>query len=124
YTLTASAPGFESSTATVTVLDNDVPNVTVSLASHTVSEGAGPQATYATFTRDIVTSRAVTLEVFSTDPTAALVPSHVTIPASQASVSFPVAAVDDLIADGSQTTIIGAYVLATGSNTRLAEATP
>ncbi len=124
YNLTASAAGFQGDAVSVTVLDNDVPQVTVSLASHTVSEGAGPQATSATITRDVVTSRAVTLEVFSSDPTAALVPTHVTIPAYQASVSFPVAAVDDQVVDGPQTTVIGAFVLATGSDTRIAEATP
>ena len=40
-----SATGFLGSQASVTILDNDVPAVTMSLAQHLVSESAGPQAT-------------------------------------------------------------------------------
>jgi hypothetical protein len=124
YTITASAPGFANGAVNLAILDDDLPNVTVMLANHTVSEGAGPQATSVTISRDVVTQRQLVLDVVSSDPTAALVPSRVGIPGGQASVSFPIAAVDDGVVDGPQTTTIRAFVLASGSTTRLTEGTP
>ncbi|MCB1124952.1 MAG: Ig-like domain-containing protein, partial [Verrucomicrobiae bacterium] len=44
YTLTADAAGFERASATVSVLDNDAPGLTVSLDRSQVFEGAGPNA--------------------------------------------------------------------------------
>ena len=124
YTVTASAPGFDAASASVTVVDNDLPEVVVTLASATVSEGAGPQATFGTVTRSFTSARALTVELVSSDPTAALVPARVTIPANGTSTSFPVAAVDDTLVDGPQTTWITPYALTSGTNVRLGAGTP
>ncbi|MGE3312822.1 MAG: CARDB domain-containing protein, partial [Limisphaerales bacterium] len=79
YTLVASAPAHHDGTATVRVLDNDVPSLVISLASRSVSEGAGPYATSATVTRKPVGNGDVTVELVNPNPGLLLMPSRVTI---------------------------------------------
>lgn len=124
YTLTATAPGYLTAVGNVTVLDNDVPGVVVTLELPAVSENAGPQATVGTVTRTPVSTRAVVVELTSTNPAAATVPATVTIPANMASATFTVAAVDNALLDGPRTTLIGGYVLASGSGSRVRSVTP
>ena len=124
YTAQALATGFVSAEASLEIIDNDTPQVTLTLANSTVSEGAGPQATVGTVSRSPVSPRALTLELVSSNPSAALVPATVTIPANQASATFTVAALDNTLADGPHTALIGAYVLASQSSARVAEVTP
>ena len=119
--LSATAIGYDSATASVTILDNDLPGVWVTLANATVSEGAGPQATLATVTRSILSSRSLGVDLESTNPAAALVPARVVIPGNQLSVTFPVAAVNDDQVSGPKTTYIRPFVLSTVGNTRLYE---
>ncbi len=124
YVITAAATGFRSGAESVTVMDDDTPEVTLTLSAHVVSESAGPQAAAGTVTRQPVSTRAVVIELTSTNPGAATVPTAVTIPANVASATFSVAAVNDAILDGPQTTLLGGYVLASGSSTRVVGITP
>ncbi|MBN2507751.1 MAG: immunoglobulin domain-containing protein [Verrucomicrobia bacterium] len=121
YALTASATGFEDGVASLMVLDNDLPAVRLTLAATQVSEGAGPLATTATLVREPSTSRALTLELESTQPDVALVPARVAIAPYETAVAFPVAAVNNEAVDGSKTTFIGAWVIDPVSGHRLAE---
>jgi uncharacterized protein (DUF697 family) len=116
YTLTAAATGFISDSDTVRIRDNDIPDLTVTLASHAVSEGAGPNATSGTVTRSFPSVRNLVVALFSGNTTAALVPSQVIIPAGATSAVFTVSAVNDSIVDGPQTAAIGAAVLETGTS--------
>jgi hypothetical protein len=118
-TLTATATGFEAATTSLGVLDNDLPAVAVTLASASVSEGAGPQATMGTVARSLLSSRALSVDLESTNTAAALVPARVVIPANQASVTFPVAAVNDDLVNPPKTTFIQPFVIVSGGNTRL-----
>ena len=124
YTLSVSAPGYTGESAIVTVLDNDVPSVALHLAASTVSENAGPQATSITFTRDPVTSRALELDLESSNTNAARLSASVTIPANDASVTVPVAAVDNLVIDGTKSVQLRAWIKATGTGTRLTVTAP
>ncbi len=124
YVLTARSAGFREASATVTVEDNDRPSVTLTLAAGTVSEGAGPNATSATVTRTPVSPRALTIGLNSGDTTAARVPASVTIPANQASVSFPVAAVDNATVDGTRNVALGGFVLDAFTSQALYEIVP
>ncbi len=124
YTLTVTAPGHPDAAAGVTIEDNDVPNVVLALAAHTVSEGAGANATSATVTRSPVSNRAVTIALVSSDPTVAKVPATVVIPAGQASASVPVAAVNNLVVDGSRAVTIGGNVLDSVNGTPVREIAP
>jgi subtilase family serine protease len=119
--LSSTATGFDSAAASITILDNDLPGVWVTLANATVSEGAGPQATLATVTRSILSSRSLGVDLVSTNPAAAMVPARVVIPANQLSVAFPVAAVNDDHVSGPKTTYIRPFVLDTVGSTRLYE---
>ena len=124
YTVTAAAAGFAPASVSVSVEDNDRPAVTLSLTSRTVSEGAGPNATTATLTRIPVTPRAVTVAMVSGDIGAVRVPTSVVIPANAASVSFPVAAVDNAIVDGNRVVTLGGSVLDSVTGSAVAEIAP
>ena len=70
-----------------------------------------PTATTATVTRDSGDiSGPLDVSLVSSDATEAAVPATVTIPANQASVTFDIDAVDDTLADGSQTVTVTASV--------------
>ncbi len=124
YVLTARSAGFRDASATVTVEDNDRPSVALTLAAGIVSEGAGPNATSATVTRSPVSPRALTIGLNSGDTAAARVPASVTIPANQASVSFPVAAVDNATVDGTRNVALGGFVLDAFTSQALYEIAP
>ncbi len=111
-TVVASASGFIGDSTSVTVYDDDTPAVTLALANPVVSEGAGAQATLATVTRTPVTARTLTVELVSGDPSTATVPARVVISENEASATFAVATVDNVIVDGTKTNWIGGYVLA------------
>jgi hypothetical protein len=124
YVLLARSAGFRDAALTLTVEDNDRPVVTLSLAAATISEGAGPNATSATVTRSPVSARALTLGLTSANPNAARVPASVTIPANQAAVSFPVAAVENLTVDGPRSVALGGSVLDAFTSQALYEIVP
>ncbi|MEI6297737.1 MAG: CARDB domain-containing protein, partial [bacterium] len=121
--ITARAIGFAPSTDSVTIVDDDLPSVVLSLDAASVSEGDGPMATRATVTRTPVTALPLVLDLTSSNPAKALVPATVVIPAGQASISFPVAAVDNLIVDGDTTVQLRVFIRASGSILDLAEGT-
>ncbi len=114
YTLTASAAGAIGSSQNVQVVDNDVPGVTVSFAQDPVSEGAGANATTATLTRSIVSDQALSIALNNDRPDKVLVPATMTIPANQVSVTFPVAAVDNVDVDGDTLVTIQPVILSGG----------
>ena len=92
------------------LLDDDWPVLTLSVSRTVVPESAGNDAVLATLQRDPVSSEALTVWLTNTDATAVSVPDKVTIPANQAILEFPLGAVDDDLADGSQTSEIRAEI--------------
>ncbi len=123
-TVVASATGFLGDSASIVVLDDDAPAITLSLSRPAIGEGDGPQAALATVTRNPVSARALTVALVSGDVSAATVPARVVIPENEASATFAVAAVDDALLDGTQTNWIGGYVLASQPDDRVASVTP
>ena len=124
YTITASATDHLSSSVTLSVEDNDIPNVTLALASHSVSEGAGPNATSGTVTRSSTGPRAVVIALFSSNPSAAQVPASVTIPAGALSASFPVSAVNNVLVDGPKPLTVIGYITDSVNGSLLRATTP
>ena len=124
YAITATAVGCEPASATVSVTDNDIPDIAIVLMAHTVSEGAGPKATTGTITRSRNSPSPLVVALTSSDPTAALVPASVTIPAGRTNAVFNVAAVDDASVDGDQTTTLHAFVLDSVTGQPLRVGTP
>src|SRR5262249_4923976 len=86
-------------------------SLSMSINPTTIAEPAGPNAATGTVTRtgDLTTALVVTLS--SSDTTEATVPATVTIPAGQPSATFPIAAVNDAIIDGTQTATISATAI-------------
>jgi hypothetical protein len=116
YQITASAPGYLSTSTNVTVLDNNTPTLTLTLDRTNISEGDGPFAVAATVTRSPVTDQPIILAVTSSNAAAATVPAQVTIPGLEAEASFYVAAVNDNVVTGPKPTLISAQVLDTFLN--------
>jgi hypothetical protein len=99
-TITAEATGFENTDATVTVIDDDLPGLTLVPVPESISENGG--SAVVTVTRSGSTTNALTLNLESSDTSEATVPSTLLIPAGAASAEFDVMAVDDLLVDGAQ----------------------
>ena len=119
YTIRAEADGFLPGSAQVVVLDNDVPWLTVSLSTQTVSEGDGAQALSMTVTRTPVGSGALKIEPVTDDVSLLTTPLQVTIPGGQASRSFPIGVIDDELVNGTRSVQLSAYVLASAGSQRL-----
>ncbi len=107
-TFSVSADGFVGATADLDVLDHEY--LTIELADAEISEAAGEKATVGKVSRsdvdDLASDVVVALE--SSDTGEAVVPDQVVIPAGQASVEFPVDAVDDATLDGPQVVVLSA----------------
>ncbi|MEO1298695.1 MAG: Calx-beta domain-containing protein, partial [Cyanobacteria bacterium J06636_16] len=86
------------------------PALSLTIAPATISENGGVAT--ATVTRNTDNSTELIVNIISSDTTEATVPTTVTIPAGQDSVTFDVTAVDDAIVDETQTPTI--TVSATG----------
>ncbi|MCA9226610.1 MAG: hypothetical protein KDA47_13405, partial [Planctomycetales bacterium] len=102
-TLTASAAGHASASDTVDVTDNEVAALTLVINPSTVSETAGAAAATGVVTRNTEdVSQPLVVTLSSSDTSEATSAASVTILAGQASASFPIDAVDDLLDDGSK----------------------
>ncbi len=108
--ITASTPGAADAQDTVTLLDDDWPQITLTLDRSLVSEADGANAAIATITRDPATARPLTVWLRNSSPAAASLPEFVEIAAGNSSISFPVGAVDDTNTDGTQTANLKAEV--------------
>ncbi len=122
-TVTAFATNCNSASTALTILDADLPQLTLTFASTNINETGGPQATTATLTRSPISDAPVYVELVSSD-SHLLVPSLVTIPASVGSVNFPVSAINNNLANGSTTVEVDQWVRTAPAGPRVAEATP
>lgn len=97
--LTATSTGYSSGTRAIDVTDSAFLSLTFDATS--LSENGG--STTATVTRSNTNiGSPLTVQLLSGDTSEGTVPATVTIPADQASVTFPVTAVDDTLLDGTQ----------------------
>jgi hypothetical protein len=111
YTISASVNGYTSSSASLTVLNNNAPTLALSLDRTNINEADGPFAAVATISRYPITDQPVTMALASTNTGAALVPGEATIPALQGSAAVYVAAVNDTNVTGPKVTLISAQAL-------------
>ena len=107
--LAAAAAGFVGGGLRLRIQDNDIPVLTLDLASSVVSEGAGATATHGTVTRSIVSDNALTVALSATVGRAR-VSNYVTFAAGAASVDFDIGVTDNLEADGDHAVRISAAV--------------
>ncbi|MCP4944632.1 MAG: hypothetical protein GY924_21990, partial [Planctomycetaceae bacterium] len=98
-TISVDATGYLGDSASLTVADDEVALLTISIASPEVAEGS---STTGTITRNTGTSGALVVNLGSSDADEAAVSSSVTIPDGQSSVDFTISGVADGLVDGSQ----------------------
>jgi subtilisin-like proprotein convertase family protein len=92
----------------VLISSDSSPNIymSLSLTPSTIKETDGSNASVGTVTINEAISTALTVGISSSDVTEATAPASVVIPAGQLSATFPIAAVDDVFSDGTQTSTI------------------
>ena len=125
-TITATAAGVDSGTVDVTVTDDEVPALTVSIAAATIAEDNGTagnagaaNTSTVTVSRSGPTTSALTVTLTSSATGRLTVPATLTIPAGQASATFTATTVPNTIVDGNATVTISAAAtgLTTGTDT-------
>lgn len=111
--ITASAAGFVTDSATITVTDDDVATLSVSASPATFSESAGPSAAVLTVTRNTTdNSEALTITLTSGDTGVVTVPATATIPAGETSVTVPLTIINDELVEADA--VVSIQAAATG----------
>jgi len=95
-------------TASWNVTTAEAPTVTVTINPSSISENGGVATGTVTRNAAAGTTGALVVTLSSSNTAAATVPVTVTILDGQTSATFPISGVDDLAADGAQTTVISA----------------
>ena len=95
--ITAASGSCRSATAELTILDNEVPKLTLTLDKTTLREGEGKIV--ATVTRELVTDEPLTVYLSGVSTSRCSYPSSVVIPAGEASVTFEISTVDNNAAE-------------------------
>ncbi len=103
----ASASGYAGGSAVISIFDNETATLSVSLPA-SATEGDG--SVQGTVTVSAVPAAAIAVSLTSSDPSAALPPAVVLIPAGQISVSFSLAIIDDTKLNGTHAATITAHV--------------
>ena len=109
--VTAVAAGYLDGSAAVNVTDDEQPFLLLSVSPSTFSENGGTATgtvtrTNANLSADLVVALSSSDNPTNGETTEASVPATVTIPAGQASVTFPVTALDDTLLDGTQSVFV------------------
>jgi hypothetical protein len=107
-TIRAIEAGHNQGINTIDILDNEVAILTVTIFSASISESDAIQAVGGQVVRNSELSIPLTVTLSSSDSSEAVVPISVTFTPGFNSVGFSLEAIDDLIADGTQTVTITA----------------
>ncbi len=103
-TITASVQGWTAGADTMTILDEEISVLTLTLP--VLREGDTGKTATAKLSGTLAANLVVTLA--SSDSSALVVPASVTIPAGQLSTTIPLTIVDDTLPDGSQPVVLTA----------------
>ena len=109
-TFTATATGFETARKSISLTDDDWPELNMTLATTTISEGDGYGAVMATISRSSGTQENVTVFVTSTSSELYFDSNRNIIPAGQSTITIPVSVLDNALIDGQRTATITAAV--------------
>ena len=117
-TLTASSAGLAPSSFPITIIDNDVPTLTLSINPHIFSEGQKGPVT-GTITRNTPATTPLVVTLTSSNASRATVPATVTIPVGATSTNFLITPIDNNLVDGTVNVAITAAAtgLASASQT-------
>ena len=105
------------------ITDNDLAEFTLSFTLTNLAENAGPNATLGTISRGAPSPRSLEIDLQSSTPGVVSLPARVVIASGQSAVSFGVTPVNNTATDGTRTTEIRAFALATQSGERLVPST-
>ncbi|MGB8170597.1 MAG: CARDB domain-containing protein, partial [Chthoniobacteraceae bacterium] len=105
---TAAAAGLATTSATIELIDDDVPGITLRLTPDAASENAPNPASRGRIARDRVATGDVIIRLTSSDPASVVVPAEVTIPVEATAVDFPITVLDNANADGARNVTITA----------------
>jgi len=108
--INASAVGYVPVSDTLTVLDNDVPQISLTLNPVTVSEAAGPYASFGYVQLPQPATTTLIIKLSTDKPELVYFPAQITIPAGQIARQFNVGVVDNGLVDGDKTVQITASV--------------
>ncbi|MCA9048801.1 MAG: hypothetical protein KDA89_08745, partial [Planctomycetaceae bacterium] len=106
--ITATATGLLDGSVTIDVTDDDVPTLTLTSSTSAVSEAAGNNAATITVRRNTPTDIPLNVTLSSSDTSSLTVPSFVTIPIGQTSVTVSVSTIDNQLVDGNRTVTVRA----------------
>ena len=109
-TVTASSAGYTSGSAQVTILDDDLPQIVLTINPATVSEGGGTYAAWGTVTLDEPASGNVQVMISASPAGQLFFPSQITITNGQLQQQFNIGVVDNGILDGDRTVAVTAAV--------------
>lgn len=101
--ITAAADGFNSGSAELTVVDDDLPQVQLELSKDIVSESDGYYAITGTLVRSGGSLEAITVKLQDVDGIGLILPASVPMGAGVTSVKFTIGVVDDALANGERT---------------------
>jgi hypothetical protein len=124
YAVSATAEGYTNSPVSLQILDDDLPEVTLTLDKDIAGPAAGIGMMLGTLTRVPASPQALTVELTNSDPARLQMPAKVKIPPQQASVTFSIALADDTPGQATAMETVGGYILASSSDARVAEIAP
>lgn len=113
---TASATDYQTTSASLRLLDDDRPAITLKLSPAIVAENAGQNATSAIISRDRGTESAVRVKLTTSRSDVRFNNVLVVIPAGQSSVEVPIETIDNSLVDGERTVQLTASLYVEGSN--------
>ncbi|MDO9257791.1 MAG: CARDB domain-containing protein [Bacteroidales bacterium] len=111
----ASSAGITTGTVTASIVDNDVPQVSLELLSDTVSESAGVYATWGLLKR-ISGDGIITVNLTSSLPGALFFPASLTLPKGAQEQKFNIGVVDNGDVDGYRKVILSGSVYISSCN--------
>jgi hypothetical protein len=111
YTITASAPGYESAAAALTIADDDLPVLMVSVDRASINEGAGPSAATLSIARSFSGGEPFTVDIVRSHTSELNCAASVTFAVGELVKLVPLSAVDDLELDGDRNVTLTVFAL-------------
>ncbi len=114
--INASAVGFIPATANITILDEDIPQLSLTIIPSVVSEGAGPYASWATLQLNSPVIANLIVVISAETAGQLFFPSSVSFAPGQIQKQFNIGVVDNGILDGDRTVAVTAAVFISSCN--------
>jgi hypothetical protein len=114
--ITASAQGMISGSVTATILDDDIPEIELQIFADTVSEGAGPYATWGVIRRTGSGAGSIRVNLSADLPGALYFPASITLSQDIMEKQFNVGVVDNGLVDGYRTVVLTGSIYISSCN--------